>query len=192
MTHPGAKTQIPASLRALARPIGDLSEDPENAREHSDRNLAAISRSLELFGQQKPIVITDAGRIVAGNGTYRAARSLGWREIACVVTDLGAEDQRAFGIADNRTAELATWDIETLEASLEQISAHGLDPVEDLGFEPADGFGEADGDGAESEDDKAARAFVYRVIVDCADERDQAELIASLERKGRTCRALMS
>lgn len=191
MTHAGTTVRLPPDLAALARPMEGLTEDPENAREHSDRNLAAITRSLEMFGQQKPIVVTPEGQIVAGNGTYRAALSLGWSEIAAVVTNLAPDDQRAFGIADNRTAELATWDIEQLEASLDILSAKGLDPVEDLGFEPADDFGESDGD-ADADDDSAARSFVYRVIVDCADEKDQAEVIAGLERKGRTCRALMS
>lgn len=39
------------------RAIADLRVDPENARAHDDRNLAAIKKSLEEFGQQKPIEI---------------------------------------------------------------------------------------------------------------------------------------
>ena len=49
--------------------IKDLTPDPENARQHDEKNLKAIQGSLNQFGQRKPIVITEAGVIVAGNGT---------------------------------------------------------------------------------------------------------------------------
>lgn len=101
--------------------ISSLVADPDNVRVHGARNMRAIKASLERFGQQKPIVVNEAGKVVAGNGTLAAALELGWKRIAVVVTDLEDEEAAAFAIADNRTAELATWDEEGLTRSLEGL-----------------------------------------------------------------------
>ena len=103
------------------RNISDLTEDPNNARTHDEKNLAAIRQSLDAFGQQKPIVIDKTGKVVAGNGTLAAAKSMGWETIETVVTGLEDEMQMAFAIADNRTAELAEWDSEILSDQLKEL-----------------------------------------------------------------------
>jgi ParB-like chromosome segregation protein Spo0J len=92
--------------------------DPANVRKHSERNLESIRASLNRFGQQKPIVVNKDGVILAGNGTYAAAKSLGWKEIQVVRTDLNGADAVAYAIADNRTAELAEWDGAALAETL--------------------------------------------------------------------------
>ena len=102
-------------------PISDLTPDPANARKHGERNLKAIIDSLRAFGQQKPIVVDQRGIVVAGNGTLEAAKRLGWEEIAIVRTELEPTQATAFGIADNRTAELAEWDEEVLVSLLDSL-----------------------------------------------------------------------
>jgi ParB-like chromosome segregation protein Spo0J len=116
--------------------IADLTPDPQNARQHDDKNLKAIQGSLTQFGQRKPIVITEAGVIVAGNGTVEAAKLLGWETIQAVKVpeDWTPAQVKAFAIADNRTAELATWRTEVLSAQL--IELQNLDvEIEAFGFE---------------------------------------------------------
>ena len=100
------------------RSVHDLSNDPANARKHNDRNIDAIVASLRRFGQQKPIVIDKTNIVRAGNGTLEAARRLGLEFIDCVTTSLQGSDAIAYAIADNRTAELAEWDEDTLAAQL--------------------------------------------------------------------------
>jgi site-specific DNA-methyltransferase (adenine-specific) len=119
--------------------IADLTPDPQNARQHDEKNLKAIQGSLKEFGQRKPIVITEAGVIVAGNGTVEAAKLLGWTEIEAVQVpnDWTADKIKAFAIADNRTAELATWNQEVLEKQLQELKEVGFD-VADFGFEVAE------------------------------------------------------
>jgi ParB-like chromosome segregation protein Spo0J len=102
-------------------PISDLTPDPANARKHGERNLSAIIDSLRAFGQQKPIVVDRRGVVVAGNGTLEAAKRLGWEEIAIVRTELEPTQATAFGIADNRTAELAEWDEDVLVSLLDSL-----------------------------------------------------------------------
>jgi DNA modification methylase len=116
--------------------IVDLIPDPHNARQHDEKNLKAIEGSLKEFGQRKPIVITEDGVIVAGNGTVEAAKRLGWTEIEAVKipNDWTADKIKAFAIADNRTAELATWNQEVLTSQLLELEAEGWELAE-FGFE---------------------------------------------------------
>lgn len=118
--------------------ISSLSPDPANVRKHDQRNLDAIKGSLKRFGQQKPIVVDGKGVIIAGNGTLAAAQSLGWQDIQIVRTDLIGPEATAFAIADNRTAELAAWD----ENSLAQAIAHLQ--IEDESLVLSAGFNDAD------------------------------------------------
>jgi site-specific DNA-methyltransferase (adenine-specific) len=127
---------IAEELRALARPLADLVEDPANARLHGSRNLEAIKASLRRFGQRRPIVVRREGMVVeAGNGTLRAARDLGWTHLAYVLVDDDASTATGYGIADNRTAELAQWDDQVLGELLrsqpeDQVAACGFSDVE--------------------------------------------------------------
>ena len=119
--------------------IADLTLDPENARQHDEKNLKAIEGSLTQFGQRKPIVITEANVIVAGNGTVTAAKNLGWENIEAVrvPADWSKDQVKAFAIADNRTAELANWDDKVLHAQLAELEQAGFE-ISQFGFELAD------------------------------------------------------
>lgn len=123
---------INEQLQALAVPIDSVTPDPDNARSHGDANLAAVRHSLEKFGQQKAVVINRDRVIIAGNGTWAAAKALGWEEIAAVVYD-GNGNERGFALADNRSAELARWDHEALAGQLKELDYEGFD-LESLGW----------------------------------------------------------
>jgi ParB-like chromosome segregation protein Spo0J len=116
--------------------IADLTPDPQNARQHDDKNLKAIEGSLKEFGQRKPIVITEAGVIVAGNGTVEAAKRLGWTHIETVKVpaDWSQDQVKAFALADNRTAELATWSPQVLAAQLIELESAGFE-IAEFGFD---------------------------------------------------------
>ena len=70
--------QINPNLSALIKPLQNFYVDPENARQHDERNLKAIGARLRHFGQQKPIVALASGKIIAGNGTFLAVQGMGW------------------------------------------------------------------------------------------------------------------
>jgi hypothetical protein len=120
--HPDAeRSKIAASLAGMTVPIASLTPDPSNARVHPERNMRAIMESLAAFGQVKPIVVRAEGMVVmAGNGGLEAAKRLGWTEIAASVVEMDDATAAAYGLADNRTAELATWDFATV-ARLERL-----------------------------------------------------------------------
>jgi DNA modification methylase len=126
-------------LEPLLRPTSDLQIDPENLRQHDDRNLQAIAKSLQRFGQQKPIVVDTEGRIVAGNGTHQAAvEILHWTHLAVVTTTLTARERKAYAIADNRSAELAAWDMDGLGKVLAEMAITDAEMFSATGFDEAD------------------------------------------------------
>lgn len=116
--------------------VADLVIDPSNARKHDGKNLGAIAGSLTQFGQRKPIVISQDNTVVAGNGTLEAARSLGWQTIEAVriPEDWTTNQIKAFALADNRTAELASWLPEVLAQQLFELEIAGFE-IDILAFD---------------------------------------------------------
>ncbi|MGE5500508.1 MAG: hypothetical protein ACM3W4_01120, partial [Ignavibacteriales bacterium] len=77
---------------------------------------------------------TSDGVVIAGNGTLAAMRRLGWTEALIIRLPWSdAETCRAYAIADNRTAELASWDSGLMAGQVQELKADGL-PMDDLGF----------------------------------------------------------
>lgn len=104
-------------------PIDELTPDPVNARLHPERNLEAIKASLRRYGQRKPLVVNRrTGVVEAGNGTLAAARALGWTRLAVSYVDDDPVTAAGYGLADNRSAELAQWDFEVV-ARLDKLLA---------------------------------------------------------------------
>lgn len=178
-----------ASLSVEQKPLTLLVSDPSNLRQHSERNIEAIKSSLVRFGQQKPIVIDSKNVVHAGNGTLEAARQLGWESIACVRSDLSGSDLTAFAIADNRTAELASWDDEALAGMLNGLASIDEDLLISTGFTS----GELDKLLADSESIQGGHDLmeeVREVVVSCKDEKQQQELFEKLRSEGWQCRLL--
>ena len=98
-------------LQPLATEIGKLKLLPGNPRKG---DIQAVARSLEAFGQRKPIVAITDGTVIAGNHTLQAAESLGWTEIAVVFVKDDEATAKAYALADNRTAELGGYDNQAL------------------------------------------------------------------------------
>jgi len=115
--------KINEALLPLSRSIDSLHEDPDNARKHVEQDLRVIANSLSEYGQQKPIVATTSGKIIAGNGTYIAARDiLGWEELAVVTFDDDSKTrQTGYALVDNRSSELSSWDFASLSVALESM-----------------------------------------------------------------------
>jgi hypothetical protein len=118
--------------------LADLEPDSENAREHPEKSIEAIKKSLEMFGQRKPIVVSPDGIIIAGNGTYVAALGLGWSEIAVarVPEDWDRDKWTAYAIADNRASDFSDWNDQVLAQQLVELG-DGFD-LSFLGFSADD------------------------------------------------------
>jgi DNA modification methylase len=114
-------TYIAEGLRSLAFVIDELHIDPANTR--TNHALDRIATSLKLYGQRKPIIANrlQGGKIEAGNGTWLAAKKLGWTHIAVVFVEDDPATAAAYGIADNRLSELSAWDLDALGALIPTV-----------------------------------------------------------------------
>ncbi|MCC7408485.1 MAG: ParB N-terminal domain-containing protein [Phycisphaeraceae bacterium] len=118
------------------RPIDQIRPYEQNPRVN-DQAVDAVAASLREFGFRQPIVVDDQGVIVVGHTRWKAARKLGMAEVPVhVAADLSPEKARAYRIADNQTANLATWDTALLPLELTGLRELGID-LNLLGF-PAD------------------------------------------------------
>ncbi len=118
------------------RPITSIRPYEGNPRINDDA-VAAVAESIRQFGFRQPIVVDSEGVIVIGHTRLRAAQSLGLTEVPVhVARELTAEQIRALRIADNKTGELAEWDLDKLGIELKAIEAGDLDlDLAALGFD---------------------------------------------------------
>jgi len=111
---------IRKELEHLAINIDEIHTHPSNVRQG---DVGAICESLKAHGQYRPIVFQQSTkRILAGNHTWKAAKALGWQQIAA--TPVICDDQQALRIllADNKANDLATYDEPELVELLKQLA----------------------------------------------------------------------
>jgi ParB-like chromosome segregation protein Spo0J len=171
-------------MRIEKRGVAELTQDPNNARTHDEKNIESIKRSLQEFGQQKPIVVNTESEVVAGNGTLAAAADLGWKNIAVVVTDLVGSSATAYAIADNRTAELAAWDEDALADTLEALRNDGdLDELI-TGFSKEEIEAMIGGNSGSNADDTDVYEPEYLILITCNNEKEQADAFEKCKESG--------
>lgn len=120
---------IAADRLAVAyRPPGELRPDSRNARTHSKRQVAQIVASIRALGFANPILVDEAGVVIAGHGRLLAAKEMGLAEVPTIdLPGLTEAQKRALRLADNKIALNAGWDMDLLTAELGELSALDLD-----------------------------------------------------------------
>jgi len=95
-----------------------------NARVHSDEQVAQIAASIKEFGWTNPILIDNKNGLIAGHGRLLAARKLGITEVPAIQLDNLTETQKkALILADNKLALNASWDNELLSLELDELKS---------------------------------------------------------------------
>src|SRR5918998_5457334 len=109
-------------------PLERLVPSARNARTHSDAQVAQIAASIREWGWTTPVLVDEAGGLIAGHGRVMAARKLGIAEVPVMVARGWSEAQkRAYVIADNKLALNAGWDEELLRVELSDLRGMGAD-----------------------------------------------------------------
>lgn len=110
------------------REIASLKNAPQNSRRHSAAQIDQIVASMTKFGWTIPVLIDEAGEIIAGHARVTAARKLGFATAPCIVASGWSADQKeAYQITDNRLAELSEWDNDILTAQIKRLNAAQFD-----------------------------------------------------------------
>jgi DNA modification methylase len=128
------KTEWPGD-KVERRPVADLIPYARNARTHSDAQVAQIAASVTEWGWTSPILVDEAGSIIAGHGRVMAARKLGLADVPVMVATGWSEAQKkAYVLADNQLALNAGWDIDLLKVEVGDLDAEGFN-LDLIGFD---------------------------------------------------------
>ena len=92
---------------------------PDNPRKG---NVDLIAKSLETYGQYKPITINKrTNEILAGNHTFQAAKKLGWATIQATYIDVDANTAAKIVLMDNKTSDSGGYDDTKLLGLLDSL-----------------------------------------------------------------------
>ena len=109
------------------RTIDQITPYDKNPR-LNDAAVDAVAESIRQFGFRQPIVVDEAGVIICGHTRWKASKQLGLDRVPVhVARDLSPDQIRAYRISDNKTHELAEWDMELLSLELLQLKDAGVD-----------------------------------------------------------------
>lgn len=115
-------------------PITDVVPYDKNPRNNDDA-VESTANSIKEFGWQQPIVVDKNNIVIVGHTRLKAAEKLKLDTVPVLVADNLSEEQvKAYRLADNKTGELADWDMALLNEELESIAELDMD---DFGFELA-------------------------------------------------------
>lgn len=120
-------------MKIELRPLGEIKPYEKNPRVN-DQAVDAVARSIREFGFRQPIVVDADGVIVVGHTRWKAAAKLGLERVPVhVALELTPEQAKTYRIADNKTGDLATWDLELLPGELAELQQLDVD-LSVLGF----------------------------------------------------------
>ncbi len=109
-------------MKITTMKLTELVKPKKNTRIHTEQQLKEFQRSVQMFGQIRPIVIDENNIILAGNGLYDTLVAMG-KETADVYqyASLTENQKKKLMIADNKIFSLGIENLETLNSFLEDL-----------------------------------------------------------------------
>src|SRR6267378_2847529 len=122
--------------RIELRPIERLIPYENNARLHSEADLDKLAAAIRRWGWTTPVLVDEAGVLIAGHGRVAAAPRAGVTSIPVIVArGWSDEEKRAYRLADNQLAARASWDLDLLRNEIQDLGFADFD-LGLIGFEP--------------------------------------------------------
>lgn len=130
---PFAAPQWPAAVVEMW-PISRIAPYDGNPKKHPPEQIEGLARDMLDDGVTMPILVDDAGIIIAGHARLQAAQRNGFAEYPVVVARGWTEERkRAVRIKDNARAQQGTWDRALLLTEMRSLRTDGYD-IRSLGF----------------------------------------------------------
>ena len=150
----------------------------ENNPRHNDQAVDAVKESIKQCEYIAPIIVDEDMVILAGHTRQKALKALGRKEAeVMIVSGLTEEQKKKYRLLDNKTNELASWDIDLLEIELEDIDFEGFD------F----GFDIDDSEPQEKEIEEVEYHEKISVVIDCEDDEEAETIFTQLTEEGYKC-----
>lgn len=120
-------------MNTIKMELSKLHKTDKNIRTHSATQIQEYVRSLKMFGQTRPFVVTEDYEILIGNGMYDAMLSAGWTEgDVYIMEGLSLSEKRKLMLADNKIYEMGGNNVGLLEDILKDLNGDfdvpGYDP----------------------------------------------------------------
>ena len=158
-----------------------------NARTHSDEQVAQIAASIREFGFNNPVLIAEDDTIIAGHGRVMAAQKLNLSEVPFLrLSHLTETQRKAYILADNKLALNAAWDVDLLKLEIQDLMSEKF-AVELTGFDLQE-LAKILDDQEDLELNEEKYSEVFNVIVECSDETEQEKVFNRLDSEGYKCR----
>jgi DNA modification methylase len=135
-------------------PIENVIPYARNPRHIPQSAVNKVAASIREFGFRQPIVVDQNGVIIVGHVRLLAAQQLELTNVPVhVATELTVAQVNAYRLADNRTNEEATWDMESLALELASLkleefdldlTGFNLDEIDQLLAEKTEGLTDED------------------------------------------------
>lgn len=110
-------------MKSFTMKLADMKKPEKNVRIHTEKQLSQFERSVNMFGQIRPIVVDENNVILAGNGLYETLLRMGKTEAEVYqYTDLTENQKKKLMIADNKIFSLGIENLDTLNDFLEELS----------------------------------------------------------------------
>lgn len=167
-------------MKVIEVPIEQIKPYENNPRINDDA-VHETANSIKEFGWQQPIVVDKDNVIIVGHTRLKAAKKLKLKKVPVVIADRLSEQQvKAYRLADNKTGELADWDMELLDIELDDI----------VDFDMSDfGFDDVEKDvNKELEDLSDKDLTAYQLILDFENEEELQIAYEKLSEEGYQCK----
>lgn len=164
-------------MQVVNKPIHSIHAYKNNPRINKDA-IAYVKKSISSFGMIIPIVIDRSDEIVCGHTRYEACMQLGFSSIPCIVASELTESQvKAFRLVDNKSQEIAQWDLPKLEDELyELINQQQEISITDFGFDIPEFFDPSshiDGVGDNNDEELTEERCVIKITFDNYERLDE-------------------
>lgn len=143
--------------------LDDIHPYTNNPRKN-DGAVDAVAESIRQCGYIAPIIVDEQHEILAGHTRYKALRKLGRKEAPVLVqTGLTEEQKRKYRLLDNKTGELASWDLALLPEELEGLDFEGLDLDWGINFKPESEVLEDEFEGEPPKAPRSQKGDIYQL-----------------------------
>lgn len=111
-------------MKIIKMNISDLKAPDKNVRIHTQNQIREFVRSINMFGQIRPVVIDETNTVLAGNGLIMALKEAGKEEADVYkIEGLSDNQKKKLMIADNKIFSLGIENLDTLNIFLEELGS---------------------------------------------------------------------